>query len=96
MSQSPDIGQDSDRGISDFRISGQTLIKENRHNSRASDDIHMKLWPVTELGKRNETMSEKFDYDVISKNRNVIVIFPIYGRFGAIWKLDFGRMVCKT
>ena len=26
--QSPDIGQNSDRGISDFRISGQSLLKK--------------------------------------------------------------------
>ena len=31
--QSPDIGQNSDRGISNFKISGQSLIKENYHNS---------------------------------------------------------------
>ena len=27
---------------------------------------------------------------------DVIVIFPIYGQFGAIWKPDSGRIVCKT
>ena len=27
--QCPDIGQNSDGGISNFRISGQSLIKEN-------------------------------------------------------------------
>ena len=27
--QSPDIGQDSSRSISDFRFSGQSIIKEN-------------------------------------------------------------------
>ena len=26
---------------------------------------------------------------------DVIVIFPIYGQFGAIRKLDSGRMVCN-
>ena len=41
--RSPDIGQNSDGGISDFRISGQSLIKENCHNYRTSDDIDMKL-----------------------------------------------------
>ena len=48
-SQSPDIGQNSDGGISDFRNSRQSLIKENRHNSRTSDDIDMKLGAVTKL-----------------------------------------------
>ena len=57
--QSSDIGQNSDEGISDFRISGQSLIKENCHNSRTSDDIDMKLGPVTKLDKRNKTTSKK-------------------------------------
>ena len=82
--QSPDIGQNSDGGISDFRISGQSLIKENCHNSRTSDDIDMKLGPVTKLDKRNKITSKKFDDDVISTNYDVVVVFPIYGQFGAI------------
>ena len=58
--QSPDIGQNSDRGYFDFRIFGQSLIKENCHNSRTSDDIDMKPGPVTTLDKRNKTMSLPF------------------------------------
>ena len=58
-SQSPDIGQNSDGGISDFRISGQSFIKENCHNSRTSDDIDMTLGPITELNKKNEVTSKK-------------------------------------
>ena len=56
----------------------------------------MKLGPVTKFYKRNKTKSKKFDDDVISANCDVIVIFPIYGQFGAIWKPDWGRIVCKT
>ena len=33
---------------------------------------------------------------VISKNYDVIVIFRIYGEFGAIWKPDSGRTVYET
>ena len=55
---SPDIGKISDVGISDFRISGQSLIKENCHNSRTSDNIDMKRGPVTKLDKRNKTASK--------------------------------------
>ena len=40
-SHSPDLGQKPNGGISDFQISGQCLINENRHNSRASYDIDM-------------------------------------------------------
>ena len=43
--------------ISNFRISGQSLIKENCHNSRTSDDIDMKLGPVTKLDKKTKTMT---------------------------------------
>ena len=32
----------------------------------------------------------------MSENCHVIVIFPIYGQFGAIWKPDSARTVCKT
>ena len=39
--QSPDIWQNSDVAISDFWSFGQSLIKENCHNSRTSDDIDM-------------------------------------------------------
>ena len=68
MPQSPDIGQNSDGGISDFWISGLFLIKENCHNSRTSIDIDMKLEPVSELDKRNTTTSKKFDDDAMSEN----------------------------
>ena len=96
MPQSSDIGQNSDGGIFDFRISGQSFIKGNCHNSRASDDIDMKLGTVTKLQKRNKTTSKKFGGDIMSKNCDVIAIFPIYGEFGAIWKPDSGHIVCKT
>ena len=46
-------------GISDFRISGQSLIKENCHNSTTSNsnDIAMNLTPATKLAKRNTATS---------------------------------------
>ena len=53
-----DVGKNSDGGISNFRIPGQFFIKENYHNSRTSDDIDMKLGPVTKLDKRNKTTSK--------------------------------------
>ena len=56
----------------------------------------MKLGPVTKLDKRNKATSKNFDDDFMSKNCDVIAIFPIYGQFGAIWKPDSGRIVCKT
>ena len=56
----------------------------------------MKLGPVTKLDKRNKATSNKFDDDAMSTICDLIVIFPIYGQFGAIRKPDSGRIVCKT
>ena len=56
----------------------------------------MKLGPVTKIDKRNKTTPKKFDVDVMPGNCDVIVIFPIYGQFGAIRKPNSGRIVCKT
>ena len=62
------------------------LVKENcKRNSRTSDDIGMKLGPVTKLDKRNKATSKK---KAMSANCVVIVIFSIYDQFGAIWKPD--------
>ena len=44
-----DIGQNPDRGISDFRISGQFLINENCLDSRTSNDIDMKLGRINKI-----------------------------------------------
>ena len=38
----------------------------------------MKLGPVTKIDKRNKTQIKKIDDDVMSKNYDVIVVFPIY------------------
>ena len=94
-SQFPDIGKNPGRGISNFRISGQSLIKENCHNSRTCGDIDMKLVPVTKLDKRNKTRPKKFGHDFMPKNYNVIVIFLIYGQFGASRKPDSEGIVYK-
>ena len=64
--QSPDIGQNSDSDISNFWISGQSLTKENCHNSRTSDDINLKLGLATKLDKGNKKTPKIFDNDVMS------------------------------
>ena len=93
LPQSPDIGQNLYGGISDFWISGQSFMKENCHNARTRDGIDLKLGPVAELDKRNKILSKKNVDNVMSENYNVIVIFPIYWKFGAIWKPSSGRIV---
>ena len=93
---SGDIGKNSDGGISDIQISDQSLIKENYHNSRTTDDIDMKLGPVTKTDKRNKITSKAFEDDAISRICDVIVIFPVFGQFGAIQKPNSRRIVWKT
>ena len=71
-------------------------MKINLHNFGTSNDIDMKLRPITKLDKRNKTTSKKFDDDLMSGNCDVIVIFPMYGYIGAIWKPDSGGAIYKT
>ena len=56
----------------------------------------MKHGPVTKLEKREKATSKKFDAGVMSTDCNVIVIFPLYGQFGAIQRPDSACIVCKT
>ena len=51
-----------------FATFDQSLINENCHNCRTSSDTDMKLGPATKLDKV-----------VMSKNCDVIAIFPIHG-----------------
>ena len=78
--QSSDIRQNSDKSISYFR-------SIPCHNCRTSNDIDMKLGPVTKLDNKNMTTSKKkkkkMDDDFMSANY-VIVLSLIYGRFEAI------------
>ena len=50
---------------------------------------------VTKLDKRNKITSKKVNDNVMPGNCDVIVIFPIYGKFGATRKPDSGHLVCK-
>ena len=54
-----------------------TLMKENCHNSRTSNDIDMKLGPVAKLNKINKTTSKKCGDDAMLTKYDVIVIFVI-------------------
>ena len=47
------------------------------------------------LTRKTKQRPKKIDNDVMSANCDVIVIFPIYDQFGAIWKPDSGCTVCK-
>ena len=56
----------------------------------------MKLGPVTKLDKRKKASSKKLDVDVMSENCDVIVIFLIFGQFGAVRRPNSGHRVCKS
>ena len=92
MPESPDIGQNSDRGISNFQISGQSFIKENCHNFRTSDNIDIKLGPVTKLYKRNQATAEEIDDEAMSANCDVNFFFQIYDQFWAIQEPDSAKL----
>ena len=49
----------------------------------------MKLGPVAKLDKKNKTKLKIFDFDVMLENCDVIVIFQIFGQFGAVQRPDF-------
>ena len=87
--------QNPDGGISDFRISGQFLIKENCHNSRTSDDIEMKLGLVNKLDKASKATLKKVDVNVMSENCDVIVIFRIFGQFEAVQTESLQKLCLK-
>ena len=56
----------------------------------------MKLGRVAKFDNRNKKKRQKkIDDDAMSPNFDAIVIFPIYGQFGAR-KPDSERIVCKT
>ena len=81
MPKSPDISQNTDRGNSNFRISGQSLINESCRNSRTSNDVDMKPEPVTKPEKRNTVTSKDFDHDVMSPN------FSSHCHFSNLWPI---------
>ena len=66
MPQSPDVGQNSDGGISDFRISGQSIINENCHNYRTIHDIDMKLNLARETRQLHKSLTLALCQQILS------------------------------
>ena len=60
----------------------QSALKENCYSSRTSDDIDMKLGPVTKLDKKNKTLSKKFDNDVMSAGQSSIFLQLFTASYG--------------
>ena len=73
-------------GLSDFRISGQPLINKNCHNSKTSNDIDVKLRPVTKIDRRKTARSkqEQKIYDFMSAIVTSLLFFFIYSQFEAL------------
>ena len=94
--QSPDIGQNSDGGISDFPFSGQSLIKGNCRNSRTSVDIDKKLGPVTKRHKRNKTRSKKLTMTSFRKIVTPLIFFQFTANFEQFGSRIPDALVCKT
>ena len=78
LSQSPDIEQNSDGGFSDFFISGQSLTNANCHNSGTSNDIDMKLGPVTKLDKNNVTGRQTSESLTMKSCRQIMTILSFF------------------
>ena len=95
--QSKNIEQNSDGCISNFRISGQSFIKENCYNSRTSDVLTWNFGPITKLDKKKKTASKKS----IMTSGWKIVTFLSFFQFMANMeqsgsRIPDGRVVCKT
>ena len=57
----------------------------------------MKLEPVPKIDKRNKKKIRPKDVTLTSSEMcDVIVIFPIFGQFGAVPTPDSRHKVCKT
>ena len=78
------------------KIKFRLKFRQNCRNFRTSDDIGMRLGPVTKLDKRNKIISKKNDDEAMSENCDVILIFHFLGLFGAVQNLDSGHRVRKT
>ena len=56
----------------------------------------MKFGSVTKLDKRKKATSKKREDDAMSENCDAIVIFWIFGQFGAFRRTDSEHRVCKS
>ena len=50
-------------------------LQKSCHNSRTSNDLDMKLGPVTKLDKGNTATSEKLDDEILLASDDIIVTF---------------------
>ena len=73
LPKSADIGQNSDKGIFDFHIPGQTPCKQKV--VIVNNNINMKLGTVTKFDKENTTMSKRLPVMLCYKIMNSFSFF---------------------
>ena len=56
----------------------------------------MEFGPVTKFDKRDKTTSKNFDVYIMSEKCDVVVIFRIFGQFGAVRRPDSEHRICKS
>ena len=66
----------------------KSLINKDCYKSRTSNDIDIKLWPTSKIEKKNTMTSKKLENNIISTKYDVVVIFSIYGQYGAMLKTN--------
>ena len=71
-------------------------VKFSIHNLPQSADIGQNSDGCISDFKGNKTTSKKCDIDVMSGNCYAIVIFWIFGQFGAVQRPDSRHRVCKN
>ena len=99
LPQSPDIGHNPDRGVSDFQISGQSPVKENCHNYRISDNIDMILGLTTKFDKRNSIMSKNLtmtSFWQIMKTLSFFYCLPIWSNLEPGFQIFLKRFSLKN
>ena len=85
----PDTDQNSDRvfSISGFLV--KSLTNKNCPNSKTSNNIDMKLGPVTNLVKKIQQRQKNLTMTSCWQMMTSLSLFQIYGQFGVIRKPNF-------
>lgn len=71
-----------------FGVLIKSSLNKNCHRWVTSNDIKMKLRPLSQIEKKNTMISNKFDDEVMSVKYDVIITFPMNGRFAAAREPD--------
>ena len=56
----------------------------------------MKFGPETKFDKRDKLTSKNFDVYIMSEKCDVVVIFRLFGQFGAVRRPDSEHRICNS